>query len=257
MNHDRLMSQLHKLIKDAGVLCLIREYLNQGLVLGVREGVPQGGPLSPLLSNLYLDSLDKELEKRGHKFVRYADDIKIMVGSEKAASRVMRSTSQYLEKKLKLRINGAKSTIGKRCKFLGYVIGVGKLKISEHSIKAFKEKVRTITKIRGGSSMRSKLEQLKPLIDGWYEYFKLQETPKVFSNLDGWIRSRVRACYYSQLKNGHTRLVGFMQQGIRYDRAYRSAYNSRGAWFNGHCGVLQQILSNNKLKGMGLASLLR
>lgn len=257
INHDKLMSILHGMIKDQRVLDLIRKYLNTGMNRESGEGILQGSPLSPLLANVYLDLLDKELERRDHKFVRYADDIKIMVKSEKASRRVMESVSRYLEKKLKLRTNQGKSSIGKKCKFLGYIVRKGKLGIAVESIKAFKEKIREKTRICGGRSMRQILDDLNPIILGWYEYFKLKDTKSPFKELDGWIRRRVRACYYAQLKNGNTRFREFLKQRIEHERAYKCAYSSRGVWFASKGDVMQEVLSTNKLKNIGLASLLR
>lgn len=255
VSHDKLMSKLKDKIQDQRVLDLIRRYLNSGVA--IEKGVPQGSPLSPLLANIYLDELDRELEKRGHKFVRYADDIKIMKKKQKAAIRVMSSIKKYLREKLHLNTNEAKSKIGKECEFLGYKVTCKGYEVTVGNIQKFKEKIRAITKIRGGKSLDTMIKELKPLINGWYEYFKLQNSKSLFKTLDGWTRRRLRACYWLQLKHGYRRLGEFIKQGIKYDRAYKCAYSSRGAWFNSRGDVIQHTLNNNKLKGMGLVCLSR
>ncbi len=254
VNHDRLMNKLRSMVKDQRVLNLIRKYLNSGLSL---QGVPQGGPLSPLLANVYLDDLDKELAKRKLSFVRYADDVIIFVKTERAASRIFDRIESYLDKKLKLKINEEKSEIGKSVEFLGFDITKKRLLIADSSIKAFKNKIRENTKIRGGKSMWQTLKELKLIILGWGNYFAPQTLKLTFKKLDGWIRRRVRACYYGQLKNGSTRLKAFLQAGIGYDRAYRCAYSGKGIWHASHGDVMQQVLTNKRLKGMGLISLVR
>ena len=252
VNHDRLMSKLFSIIKDQRVLDLIRKYLNTGLSL---QGVPQGGPLSPLLSNLYLDDLDKELTRRRLSFVRYADDVVIFVNTERVAKKVFNGVKKYLNTKLKLHINEGKSEIGKSIKFLGFDITKKYLQVNLDSIKAFKNKIRECTKIRGGKSMEQILRELKPVIRGWGNYFAPQTSRLTFKRLDKWIRRRVRACRYGQLKNGKTRLSAFLETGIKYDRAYRCAYSSRGIWHASRGDVMQEVLSNKRLKGIGLISL--
>ncbi len=257
VNHDRLMTKLRGMISDQRVLDLIRKFLNSGIDIEGGDGVPQGSPISPLLSNIYLDELDKELEERGHKFVRYADDCSIFVRSKKAAERVMENISHYLLGKMKLKVNKTKSNIGPTANLLGFVITDEKIKVSESNIKKFKDKVRQLTPIRGGRSLVEVIRSLKLFINGWYEYFKIQEHKDLFKSLDGWIRRRLRAIYYNQLKNGRTRLVEFMKRGIKYERAYKYAYSSKKAWHSSRSDVMQEILNNNKLKGMGLVSLAR
>lgn len=253
VNHDRLMSKLKTFISDQRVLDLIRRYLNAGLST---QGVPQGGPLSPLLANIYLDDLDQELTKRGLSFVRYADDMLIFVKSQRAAERVAKGVREFLSKRLKLKVNEAKSRIGRKAGFLGFEMNRKNLQIKPENIKAFKDKIREGTKIRGGKSMEQILKDLKPIINGWGNYFAPQTT-QIFKNLDKWIRRRVRACCYVQMKNGKTRIERFMKMGIRYDRAYRCAHSSRGAWHNSRGDVMQEFLNNKRLRGMGLVCLER
>lgn len=258
INHDKLMSMLREIIGDQRVLDLIRKYLNVGVeVIVEKEGVAQGSPISPLLANIYLDKLDKELEQRDHKFVRYADDIKIFVKSQKSASRVMTSVGKFINQKLKLKINESKSSIGTQCKFLGYKISKNDLSVTESNIHKFKAKIREKTKIKGGVSIDNIFKELGPIINGWYGYFQLQSNKWLFQNLDGWIRRRVRACYYVKLKNGKTRLKEFLEAGVKYVNAFKCAFSSRGAWFNSKGDVMHRILKNKTLQVMGLKSLSR
>ena len=180
-HHDRLMTKLREMISDQRVLDLIRKFLNSGIDLEGGSGVPQGSPISPLLSNIYLDELDKELEKRGHKFVRYADDCRIFVKSIKASERVMASISHYLRSRMKLKINETKSNISQATNILGFVITDERILVSESNIKRFKDKVRQMTKIRGGKSLKEVIGSLKVVIKGWYEYFRIQEDKWLFS----------------------------------------------------------------------------
>ena len=248
------------MIGDSRVLKLIRSYLNSGIQSALKietrtEGVPQGSPLSPLLSNIVLDELDQELERRGHKFVRYADDCKIFVRSLKAGERTMESVSKYINTKLKLNVNEDKSSVGKVGKFLGFNISTEELTVTKRNLKQFKDKVRELTKIRGGESLERIIKNLNPVLRGWREYFKPQTAKTLFRKLDGWVRRRVRACYYKQLKNGHTRLGIFIQTKIPYVTAYKCAYSHLGTWRMSRCEAIQKVLNNNQLKGMGLVNL--
>lgn len=253
VNHDRLMSKLRTLIGDQRVLNLIRSYLNAGKR---SQGVDQGGPLSPLLSNIYLDELDQELTKRKLSFTRYADDLVVFVKSERAAKRVTDGIKKFLSQKLKLSVNDAKSGIGKKVGYLGFMISREGLTIKSEKVKAFKDKIRELTKIRGGRALTQILKDLRPIINGWGNYFA-PYAPRECRSLDGWIRRRIRACYYGQLKNGKTRLYTFIKAGIGYNRAYRCAFSSRGEWHNSRGDVMQQVLSNKLLKVMRLTSLIR
>jgi RNA-directed DNA polymerase len=259
VNHDKLMSKLKRNIKDQRVLNLIRKYLNAGMNLNEDErvGVPQGSPLSPLLSNIYLHMLDSELEKRGHIFVRYADDCQIFVRSEMAAQRVMKSISKFLEAKLKLKINQQKSRIGEDCKFLGYIITDSELKISQNSLKKFKYNIKRLTRKAGGRRLTSVLRDLKPVINGWYEYFKYQTDLVLFDKLDKWIRRRLRSYEFRAMKTGANRLKKFLECKLSYDDAYKCAYTNSGPWKTSLAIGMSKLLNNNYLKKLGLVSLVR
>lgn len=258
VNHDRLMSKLFMKIKDQRVLNLIRKYLNTGIQVKGRiekrqNGVPQGSPLSPLLSNLYLDDLDHELTKRNHRFVRYADDCKIFVHSDKAAKRVFESITKYLSKTLRLQVNKEKSHIGKIGKFLGFQISKEDIFITKENLNKFKERVRALTKISGGRSIKVIINDLlNPFLEGWKGYFKIQTHHWLFERLSGWIRRRLRACIYQQLKNGSTRLKTFLAAGINYNLAYMCAYSSKSAWRSAKHKTMHSIWNNRKLAEMGL-----
>lgn len=260
MNHDRMMSKLKAIIIDQRVLNVIRCYLNAGVQVGKsievkREGVPQGSPLSPLLSNLYLHDLDMELIKRKHKFVRYADDCKIFVNTIRGAKRVLTSIKLYLSKYLKLCVNESKSAIGKRSIFLGFEISKRSLRVTKQNIAKFKDKIRNTIRIRGGKSVTQVIEEVNPIINGWREYFKIQTTLSLFPSLDGWIRRRIRGLYYAHLKNGKKRYKAFTKIGVNHKEAHQCAYSSRGIWVNSNCSAIRALLNNRKMQSIGLACL--
>ena len=217
VNHDKLMGAIAKRVEDKRLLKLIRAFLNagvmeDGLVSPSVEGTPQGGPLSPLLSNLVLDELDRELERRGHRFVRYADDSNIYVRSERAGQRVMESVKRFITEKLKLKVNESKSAVAKpqERKFLGFSFTSGKelkRKIAPKAIDRFKERVREITHKSRGRSMEKVMEELAPYLRGWRGYFGFCETPAVLRHLDSWIRRRVRCAFWRQWKTGRKRFA--------------------------------------------------
>ena len=228
-----------------------------GLVSQPESGVPQGGPLSPLLSNIYLDELDRELEHRGHHYTRYADDCQIYVKSARSGKRVLSSITRFIEKRMKLKVNQEKSTSDKssQCSFLGYICyrteTGASLSISKRSIARFKAKIRKLTVIRGGRSFRDLIQKLRPLLMGWSHYYGLEESRWTMRGLDGWIRRRLRACAYSLLKTGQKRYAFFRNSGVRHEEAYKSAYSSRGTWHNSRCLAMQQALSNRRLETLG------
>lgn len=251
VNHDKLMARVAKKVKDKEILKLIRSHLNAGImhegITTVPEaGTPQGSPLSPLLSNIVLDDLDKELEKRGHTFCRYADDCNIYVRSEKAGHRVLESITQFVEKKLKLKINKGKSAVDQttRRHFLGYSYwdneGEIKIRVPEVSVQKLKSKLKEVFRQgRGRNLTRFIQEDLNPILRGWISYFKLAETSSFSELLDKWIRRRLRLILWRQWKRGWTRRKKLIQLGVREILAVMSAFNSRGPWYNsGHGAML-------------------
>jgi len=231
VNHDVLMNRLWKRIQDKRLLKLIKAYLKAGLMLGgvasVRtEGMPQGGPLSPLLSNILLDELDKELEKRGHKHLRYADDCNIYVKSKAAGERVLKSIMGYVEERLKLRVNVEKSAVARpwERKFLGYSVTRHqevKLKVSTASVKRLKGKLKYIFRRARGCAVRSTIKLLRPIIRGWVNYFKSSEVKGLFEELDGWLRRKIRVLYWRRWKKPKTRERKLKQLGLEAERAWK------------------------------------
>lgn len=267
VNHDLLMGRLAKRIPDKRLLRLIRRYLEAGILAhGVvqerEEGTPQGGPLSPLLANILLDDFDRELERRGHSFCRYADDTNIYVRSQRAGERVMRSVTQYLERKLKLQVNREKSGVDRagRRKFLGLrVIGRGekaRLSIAPESRVRVKKELRRITKRNRGVSLRQVLTELGRYTDGWVGYFWVARTPSVFLQLDQWLRRRLRCYQWKQWKRPRTRAKGLLAAGVGRYLAWGTAYGDRGYWCVAGSPAMTQALPNAALQRLGFRSLL-
>jgi RNA-directed DNA polymerase len=239
VNHDILMSRLARRISDKRVLGLIRRYLQAGMMTGGMvsqrvEGTPQGGPLSPLLSNILLDELDKELERRGHKFCRYADDCNIYVQSRSAGERVMKSVTGFLSKRLRLKVNAEKSAVARpwERKFLGYTMTWHKqprLKAATESIRRLKAKVRVIFREGRGRSLSQVIKDLNQFLRGWSQYFRLAEVKGIFEELDSWIRRKLRCLIWRQWKRVFTRAKNLTQRGLEESRAWKSATNGRGA----------------------------
>ena len=238
INHDRLMQRLHKSIGDKRLLRLIQKYLRAGLMLGGLEqqrtsGTPQGGPLSPLLSNIVLDELDKELEKRDHNFVRYADDCNIYVKSKEAGERVLSSITKFIEGKLKLKVNGEKSGV-RHCsevKFLGYTImPTGKIRIADKSLKRFKDKVRELTKRNRGVSLTKVIKELNETVRGWVNYFRLANCWLPWKSLDGWIRRRLRSYRLKQCGRKYTLFKFLRGLGISKHKAWNAILYG-GSWW--------------------------
>jgi len=241
VNHDRLLARLATRVKDKRVLKLIRSFLNSGVMIGgleqpTREGTPQGGPLSPILSNIVLDELDKELEKRGLCFVRYADDCVIFVRSKRAGDRVMKSVSRFIEKKLRLKVNREKSAIGRpwERKYLGFCLTNSrknpKIRIHWKTIKRFKQRVREITARRRGRSLVQVIGELKHLIRGWWNYYRLTESVNRLRPLPHWIRRRLRALVWKQWKNRKTRVGELLKRGISRNFAVTTGCARKGPW---------------------------
>ena len=266
VNHDRLMGKLAHKIEDARVLKLIRRYLEagmmaDGLVRPRREGTPQGGPLSPLLSNIMLTELDRELERRGHAFCRYADDCNVYVRSQRAGERVLASLTRFLAERLKLKVNAEKSAVAEpwRRKFLGYSITwhqKPKLRIATPSLKRLGERVRELLRGARGSSLTQSIEALNPRLRGWAAYFKLTETKQALETLDGWIRRKLRCVLWRQAKRVRTRARMLMKRGLTEARAWRSATNQHGPWFNAGASHMNAAFPKSWFDSMGLVSLL-
>jgi RNA-directed DNA polymerase len=265
VNHDLLMGRLAKRIGDKRLLRVVRRYLEAGvLVNGVvmerEEGTPQGGPLSPLLANVLLDELDRELERRGHRFCRYADDCNIYVQSQRAGERVMASITRFLERKLRLRVNRDKSAVARpwQRKFLGYrILGVAKarLGIAPKSLKRAKATIRRITKRNRGVSLGRVLEELRTFTDGWVAYFWQARTPSVFQELDEWTRRRLRCYQWKLWKRPRRRARELRKAGVGRYLAYGAAYDGPGLWRVAGCPAMTRALPNAKLRQMGYHSL--
>ncbi|MBY0097161.1 group II intron reverse transcriptase/maturase, partial [Mesobacillus maritimus] len=241
VNHDRLMRILSHRIKDPKVLQLIRRYLQsgvmeKGLVSPNTEGTPQGGPLSPLLSNIVLDELDKELEKRGLRFVRYADDCNIYVRSRRAGERIMESITTFIERKLKLKVNHEKSAVDRpwKRKFLGFTFTFHrkepKVRIAKQSIQRFKQRIREITSRKWSISMKDRIEKLNRYLVGWLGYYQLADTPSVLSKLDGWIRRRLRMIRWKEWKKVKTKHRNLKKLGVKPNKAWEWANTRLGYW---------------------------
>lgn len=265
VNHDVLMGRLAGKIGDKGLLHLIRLYLQagamfNGVVVERYEGTPQGGPLSPLLSNILLDELDKELERRGHRFCRYADDCNIYVLTERAGQRVMESVTKFLEQRLRLRVNRAKSAVDRpyNRKFLGFrIVGGAKaiISIAPKSITRFKRRVRRLTKRNRGVSFSSVLYDLKRFTDGWVGYFRIARTPSVYQRSDSWIRRRLRCYVWKQWKKPKTRAKELLKRGIGPWLAWGVAYNGDGPWKVAGCPAMTQVLSIARFEAIGYSCL--
>jgi hypothetical protein len=262
VNHDKLMAMVARKIKDKRVLKLIREYLKavvmiNGVVIDTEDGCPQGGPLSLLLSNIMLDELDKELERRGHKFCRYADDCNIYVKSRKAAERTMRSVTEFLEGLLKLKVNREKSAVDRpwKRKFLGFSFYYGKegirIRVHQKSIKRVKEKIRNITSRSNGMSMDYRLLKLRELIFGWVNYFRIADMKALARYLDEWTRRRLRMCVRKQWKKIHTRFQNLMKLGLDRQRAWEFANTRKSYWRTSNSPILARTITNEYLKKRG------
>lgn len=266
VHHDILMSRIYRKVRDRRVLTLIRKYLRcgimeEGIIKTSLEGTPQGGPLSPLLSNIILDDLDSELERRGHSFCRYADDCNIYVGSKKAGERVMKSITTFLEKRLKLKVNSEKSAVTRpwESTFLGYSMTWHlrpKLKVSQSSIKRLKSELRIAFKRGRGRNLQRFIDELKPLLLGWINYFRLAEVKKIFEELDGWIRRKLRCIIWRQWKRPRTRSRKLLNRGIPEVNACLSAGNGRKPWWNSGASHMNKAFPKKYFDTCGLVSLL-
>jgi len=267
VNHDILMARVARKVKDKRVLLLIRRYLQagvmeEGITVASLEGTPQGGPLSPLLSNIMLDDLDKELARRGHKFCRYADDCNVYVRSQHAGERVMESLSRFLEQKLRLKVNREKSAVDRpwQRKFLGYSMTFhreARLKVAAQSVKRFRLKLRELFRVGVGRNLERFIqEDLNPVIRGWAHYFHLSETRGTFEELDGWLRRKLRCMLWRQWKRPATRFARLRARGFDELRAWKSASNGRGSWWNSGASHMNEAFPQTFFDHMGLLSLL-
>lgn len=266
VNHDVLMARVARRVKDKRVLGLIRRYLQAGVMAGGVvsqriEGTPQGGPISPLLSNILLDDLDKELERRGHAFCRYADDCNIYVRSKRAGERVLASITWFLAKRLKLKVNQTKSAVDRpwNRKFLGYSMTFHKqprLKVAPASVKRFKSKLKDLFRAARGRNLARFITELTPILRGWVNYFRLAEVKCVFQELDGWIRRKLRCILWRQWKRTVTRAKNLMRRGLDEVRAWKSATNGRGPWWNSGASHMNACFPKSYFDKLGLASLL-
>jgi RNA-directed DNA polymerase len=266
VNHDKLMSQIAKRIEDKRLLRLIRAFLNagvmeNGLVSPSVEGTPQGGPLSPLLSNLVLDELDRELERRGHRFVRYADDCNIYVRSERAGQRVMKSVTQFIMRKLKLKVNETKSAVARpqERKFLGFSFTDGsevKRVIAPKALERFKKRIREITCRAKSVSLEATMTELVPYLRGWRGYFGFGETPEVLIGLIRWVRLRLRAALWRQWKTPRRRRAALLELRVRPRMARNTAGSGLGPWYLARAKALSVGLSNAYFQSLGLPSFL-
>ena len=263
VNHDKLMARVGRRMQDRRVLRLIRSYLDAGVMKdGVcvrrEDGTPQGGPLSPLLANIMLDDLDRFLEKRGHRFCRYADDCNVYVWSRRAGERVKGAMQLFLTSRLSLRVNEAKSAVDRvgRRKFLGYSISRdSKLRIASKSIERLKAKVRELTRRSWSISLKVRLVLLSRYLRGWMSYFSLAEGPSALRDLDRWIAHRVRACVWKTWKRTRTRIRKLRSFGVREDRVWMTAMCRRGPWYIAGNRTLSSALSPDWLREQGLLKL--
>ena len=264
VNHDKLMGQIAKRVEDKRLLKLIRAFLNagvmeNGLVSPSVEGTPQGGPLSPLLSNLVLDELDRELERRGLCFVRYADDCNIYVRSEKAARRVMASVTRFLERRLKLQVNEAKSAVDRPWNrtFLGFTLGNAPRfprAIAPKALRRFKERIREATGRHRGVSLKRMIADLNPLLRGWAGYFGFSEGREMAS-LDGWIRRRLRCMLWTQWKTRRRRFSQLRRGGVSEKTTYAAIMSCKGPWRLSSSEALHRALRNKTFAKAGLVSM--
>jgi group II intron reverse transcriptase/maturase len=266
VNHDLLMGKLAQKIKDRRVLQLIRRYLEagmmaEGLVSPRSEGTPQGGPLSPLLSNILLTELDRELERRGHAFCRYADDCNIYVRSERTGERVLASVTRFLAERLKLEVNVTKSAVARPWErtFLGYSLTwhkVPRRRMAPSSRHRLEKRIREVLKGARGRSLSETIQALNPVLRGWAAYYQLTETKRALEALDGWIRHKLRCILWRQWKRPYTRARNLMKAGLAEERAFRSAFNQRGPWWNSGASHMNQAFRKAYFDRLGLVSLL-
>jgi RNA-directed DNA polymerase len=261
VNHDVLMHRVARKIRDKHILRLIGKYLRAGVVIKgrlqeSREGVPQGGPLSPLLANILLDDLDKELEKRGHKFVRYADDFVILVRTERSGLRVKESSTRFLERKLKLKVNQDKSQVSStdHTNFLGFTFKGTKIRWSDKAFREFKRRVKRLTGRSWFVSMEYRYMKLSQYIRGWINYFGISEYYRPIPEIDHWLRRRMRMCYWKQWRRPRTKIRNLLKLGTLLKAALDVGLSRKGPWRLARTLATQTGMTNQWLKGQGLLS---
>lgn len=262
VNHDVLMAIIGRTIRDKALLNLIGRYLRAGVRVGEHIepsdiGTPQGGPLSPLLANILLNELDHELERRRHRFARYADDMVVLVKSRRAGERVMQSLTHYLEGVLKLKLNRVKSKVAKMSDsvFLGFTITRGKIRWQEKKLAAFKHRVKELTGRSRGISMETRLRKLSQYVRGWMGYFGISEYYRPIPELDEWIRRRIRMCYWKQWRWPRTKINHLLSLGVSLKTAIQHGTSSKGYWHMARTPAMQQALNNDWLRAQGLPSI--
>ena len=261
VNHDVLMHRVSRRIVDKRALKLIGKYLRAGAMVKGRLqatplGVPQGGPLSPLLANVLLDDLDKELEKRGHRFVRYADNFIIMVKSLSAGNRVMASIRRFLERELRLKVNEKKSKVGpvQECGFLGFVFVRGKIRWSDKALREFKRRIRLFTGRSWFVSMKHRLHKLAEYVRGWMNYYGISEYYRPIPGIDEWLRRRIRMCYWKQWRYARTKVRNLLKLGTSKKQAILTALSRKGPWHLARTLAAQVGMTNKWLAEQGLIS---
>lgn len=266
VNHDVLMAHVQRQVEDKRVLRLIRRYLEVGVMSGGiasrrQEGTPQGGPLSPLLSNILLNELGQELTRRGHRFVSYADDANIYVRSQRAGERVMASVERFLSQRLKLTLNREKSCVARPwiCDYLGYGMSwhqQPKLRVATLSLRRLRDRLRELMRNAEGRRLSSTIERLNPVLRGWSSYFKLSQSKRPLEEIDGWVRRKLRCVIWRQWKQPFTRARNLKRLGLAEARACKSAFNGRGPWWNSGASHMNQALPKKLWDRLGLVSIL-
>ena len=268
VNHDLLIKMVRETVKDETVIALIRKFLKSGvmadgLVSQTEQGVPQGGPLSPLLSNVYLTKFDRMLEERGHKFVRYADDCNIYVKSPRAAERVMAGCIKFLEGKLKLKVNRKKSTTGSpmKVKFLGFSLygrkeGIG-IRVHEKPLKRLKDRLKEMTSRKRGGTIEQILEEITRLINGWLGYYRMADIKTFLQRISEWLRRRIRQIYWKRWKRMRTRFENLIRLGVPRDKAWQWANTRKGYWRIAGSWILTTTINNRYLETLGFPNILK
>jgi RNA-directed DNA polymerase len=262
VNQSKLIEVLSRTIRDGRVISLIHKYLRAGVVIRhkfeeTETGVPQGGPLSPLLSNIMLNELDKELEKRGHRYVRYADDLTIFCKSRRSASRILENIIPFIEGKLFLKVNRDKTTVdlASRVKFLGFSFyqykGEARVRIHPKAVTKMKRKVKELTARSNGMGNEIRIGKLKSYIMGWINYFKIADIKKLLVEVDEWLRRRIRMIYWKQWKRVRTRFKMLQTLGISKQKAWEYANTRKGYWRISNSPILSKSLNNAKLRELG------